>query len=202
MVGLSNGSFMTWRMLREYGHLSPCLIDVYVPVCGLQPVWEDKIGIPKPQNDVKVFMCIGTKDRLVPICGGSIARLARSDKSLTGEGLENWEIEKEKLNKIHHGECCSLSDSVKALCDAMGVHEKTKDRIVPQSEWTVVEGAGEELEVHDTEYTCNFRVWVVKEMGHTFPGTKAPILMSLFCGKTSSINLAVEMLKFMNNNNT
>jgi len=41
-------------------------------------------------------------------------------------------------------------------------------------------------------------VWVVKEMGHTVPGTKAPI-MGFVCGKTASINLAVEIVKFINN---
>jgi len=220
VLGISNGGFMTWKILREFGHTT--LVDLYVPIVGLQPVWAEGPALPKLNPTVKVFMVVGTKDHFVPICGGTVGRPLRSDKSLRGEGLEEWEYKREEERKEGFGECCSLEQSIQTLCEAISLTSfpaplssstasappvfKTKDRIVPQSELIVVKGVGEALEIHETEYIpsqekstltpSTIRVWVVKEMGHTFPGANT-LLLSLVGGKIASCNMAAEIMKFL-----
>eukprot|EP00035_Acanthoeca_spectabilis_P003036 m.90865 g.90865 ORF g.90865 m.90865 type:complete len:298 (+) comp11894_c0_seq1:57-950(+) len=182
-TGMSNGAFMTFAMMRD----PTGLIDCFAPVCGLLPKWSAPLALPPHAADgVSVVLIVGLLDKLVPVCGGAVGRVMRSEQSLQGGGLQRWEVAKERKQIDARGEVSSLHDTTEALKAMLGVELGEAVRLAAETRYTAMEQASA---------NGRLRVITVEETGHQWPGsvgipTKLPLT-----GKTATFSAGAEILK-------
>lgn len=141
-TGMSNGAMMTFRMLRDRADV----VDCFAPVCGLLPRWPvagepgvEAVSLPRTSAaaaasdaaaaaagvrsglKTKVVLIVGELDKLVPVCGGAVGRIMRSEQSLRGDGLKAWESKREEKMAEKRGEVHSLDATREALERMLGV---------------------------------------------------------------------------------
>lgn len=190
-TGMSNGAMMTFRMLRD----CPGLIQCFAPVCGLLPRWPSDDGataLTLPSTcehsalGIKVVLIVGMLDKLVPVCGGAVGRIMRSEKSLRGDGLEGWEARHEAKMSGKRGEVHSLSETCEALERLLGTRLGVPHRLESETTYT-----GEERRSEDGR----LRVLTVREGGHQWPGSMGAGTWLPFTGKVPTFSAGAEILK-------
>jgi poly(3-hydroxybutyrate) depolymerase len=205
-TGMSNGAMMTFRMLRDRADV----VDCFAPVCGLLPRWPvagepgvDAVSLPRASAaaavsdaaaaaagvrglKTKVVLIVGELDKLVPVCGGAVGRIMRSEQSLRGDGLKAWESKREEKMAERRGEVHSLDATREALEHMLGVAVGAPHRLESEQKYT-----GEERRSADGR----LRILTVKEGGHQWPGSKGASTWLPFTGTVPTFSAGAEILK-------
>ena len=180
-TGMSNGAMMTFAMMREHTGL----IDCYAPVCGLLPRWTDGSSLPANIQGAKVVLIVGMQDRFIPVGGGAVGRVLRSQQSLQGGALKPWEQRREARVKEIRGEVRSLEDTCGALEAMLGVRISDRKPLGSGRTYSAEERKSED---------GRLRVITVQEMGHSWPGSVGFATWIPGVGTTATFSAGEEIL--------
>eukprot|EP01102_Stenamoeba_stenopodia_P016012 TRINITY_DN5540_c0_g1_i1.p1 TRINITY_DN5540_c0_g1~~TRINITY_DN5540_c0_g1_i1.p1 ORF type:complete len:357 (+),score=45.15 TRINITY_DN5540_c0_g1_i1:86-1072(+) len=161
VTGMSNGGMMCFRLAREASDVFDCV----APVAGLLPVPKEPplIAWAKP---IPMILIVGTADTLVPYAGGPIGRLRLPTTSTPNrwqERIANRAAEK-------RGSCMSAAETIGFVLTQNRLEQQPTSSVRLPS--VVADGTVVDMFDYNSraEISAPFRLFVVQDGGHTWPG--------------------------------